>query len=120
ITMGMSVSSAGASSAYAMGALQQRRQSFQALEQSLQNGDLAGAQKAFSALDPNGSNNGKLSQLAQALQSGNLSAAQQAFAAMRSGHHHGHHHGGAGQLQGASSASQTSPPGVGTAVNLFA
>jgi hypothetical protein len=75
---------------------QQRRSDFQQLAQSLQSGDLAGAQQAFNALvslqssnqGANGSSaaqsNSQLSQdfnaIGQALQNGDLAGAQQAFA----------------------------------------
>ncbi|HUK25211.1 MAG TPA: hypothetical protein VLV49_11570 [Terriglobales bacterium] len=78
---------------------QQRRTDFQQLAQSLQSGDLAGAQQAFSALaslisssqNPNsssaGQNNSQLAQdfnaIGQALQNGDLAGAQQAFAAFK-------------------------------------
>jgi DNA-binding FadR family transcriptional regulator len=104
--MGMSISSASASSVYQSSGtsnLQQRRQEFQALGQALKAGDLAGAQKAFAALNPNASSStqptqsaqsssNNFSQLAQALQSGDLAGAQKAFAAITSSHGHGHHH----------------------------
>jgi len=84
------------------------------LGQALQSGDLAGAQKAFAALQANApqgaasqaqgaaASNGQgsssqnpMSALASALQSGNLAAAQQAFSQIQQtqGHHHHHHHG---------------------------
>ena len=83
------------------------------LGQALQSGDLAGAQKAFAALQANApqgpasqvqgaaTSNGQgsatqnpMSALASALQSGNLAAAQQAFSQIQQtqGHHHHHHH----------------------------
>ncbi len=85
------------------------------LGQALQSGDLAGAQKAFAALQAkapqgaasqaqgaaasNGQGNSSqnpMSALASALQSGNLAAAQQAFSQIQQtqGHHHHHHHHG--------------------------
>jgi hypothetical protein len=83
------------------------------LGQALQKGDLAGAQKAFAALQANApqgasqaqgaatqngqgsSSQNPLNTLASALQSGNLAAAQQAFSQVQQaqGHHHHHHHG---------------------------
>ena len=83
------------------------------LGQALQSGDLAGAQKAFAALQANApqgpasqvqgaaTSNGQgsatqnpMSALASALQSGNLAAAQKAFSQIQQtqGHHHHHHH----------------------------
>ena len=95
------------------------------LGQALQSGDLAGAQKAFAALQANApqgpasqvqgaaTSNGQgsatqnpMSALASALQSGNLAAAQQAFSQIQQtqGHHHHHHHHGS---QSSSSAPAT-------------
>jgi len=76
------------------------------LGQALQKGDLAGAQKAFAALQANApqgapaqngqgsSSQNPVSALASALQSGNLAAAQKAFSQIQQtqGHHHHHHH----------------------------
>jgi DNA-binding FadR family transcriptional regulator len=118
--MGMSINSANVSNAYQSSGpsnLQQRRQEFQALGQALQSGDLAGAQQAFAALNPNASSstqstqsNSNVSQLAQALQSGDLAGAQKAFAAMRSHGHHHHH-----QASMPSTASTpAAPPANGT------
>ena len=93
----------------------QRKQYFNQLNQALQSGDLAGAQKAYSSLQqltPGGNQNSgstagangansiqsDFSALGQALQSGDLSGAQKAFTqvqqgmqAGRAGHHHHHH-----------------------------
>jgi hypothetical protein len=101
------------------------------LGQALQAGDLAGAQKAFAALQANapqgaasqaqgaaaqngqgGSSQNPLSALASALQSGNLAAAQQAFSQVQQtqGHHHHHHHGS----QSSSSTSTAAPSDAAT------
>lgn len=88
----------------------QMKQAWQQLSESLQSGDLAGAQTAFATItslqqQTSGSashtNNSQLSKdmqsLGQALQSGNLSAAQSAFAAVQNdlkSTHGRHHHGG--------------------------
>ena len=88
----------------------QRRQDFQQIAQSLQSGDLSGAQKAFDdfeKLTPNAAK-GPLSNdfkaLGSALQTGDLGAAQQAFSQLQDDikntqqtaaplqPHHGHHH----------------------------
>ncbi len=69
---------------------QQRAQSFRALDQALQSGDLAGAQKAFAGIQqpgtaskaPQGLQN-DFAALSSALQSGDLSAAQKAFATLQ-------------------------------------
>ncbi len=95
------------------------------LGQALQSGDLAGAQKAFAALQANApqgpasqvqgastssgqgsATQNPMSALASALQSGNLAAAQQAFSQIQQtqGHHHHHHHHGS---QSSSSAPAT-------------
>ena len=128
--MGMSISSAGASSAYQSSGtnnLQQRRQEFQALGQALQSGDLQGAQKALAALTPNASpstqstsstqsSSNNFSQLVQALQSGDLAGAQQAFAAISSHGHHHHH-----QASTPSTASTPAATGtVGSNINVAA
>ncbi len=115
---------------------QQLQANVKQLAQSLQGGDLAGAQQAYSSLQQTlGSGasssanplNKDLSSLGQALQSGNLSNAQQAFAQLgqdaqattgKSGggkahgahHHHAHGGGGAkasGQSVSAGSVSST-------------
>jgi hypothetical protein len=85
-------------------------QDFGQLVSSLNSGDLAGAQQAYSALsqlqssgqgssaNPNSPVSQALSQIGQALQSGNLPGAQQALSSLQqskgSHHSHGHHHGG--------------------------
>jgi hypothetical protein len=95
--------------------IKQRRGDFLALQESLQSGDLAGAQQAFATLkqdiqaarqaqggEPNGAQTQRrndVQSLAQALQSGNLAGAQKAFAALQQDvqqirqaydHHHQH------------------------------
>ena len=130
--MGMSIRSAGIASAYQNSGtsnLQQRRQEFQALGQALQSGDLAGAQKAFAALNPTASNstqsaqpaqsNSNISQLAQALQSGDLAGAQKAFAAMQSQGHHHHQHASSTPASTATPA-QASTSTVGSNINVTA
>jgi hypothetical protein len=134
--MNMSVSSTGSSNSsqnVISNNWQQRRQSFDALSQALQSGDLAGAQQAFSSLsstfpagitnDPNS----PLAKLGQALKSGNLSAAQSAFAEMRGhkGHHaHHHHHAAAAQSTDPNQInSDSSNPGsteglIGSKINI--
>ena len=73
---------------------QQQRQNMSQLSESLQAGDLAGAQKVFSTISANSSKatdpNSPLGKIGQALQTGDLQGAQQAFTAMRSGGHHHH------------------------------
>lgn len=70
--------------------MQQVKNDFDQLQQSLQSGNLSAAQQAFAALQqdaPQGTNNPLQSQinaLGQALQSGNLSAARQAFSSLQS------------------------------------
>ncbi|HVT12767.1 MAG TPA: hypothetical protein VHE55_10910 [Fimbriimonadaceae bacterium] len=67
-------------------------QNFKALSSALQSGDLAGAQKAFSALQANAPKKASAQNnpaakdfdaLGQALQSGDLGAAQKAFATIQ-------------------------------------
>ncbi len=107
---------------------------FQNLMQSLQSGNLSGAQQAFAALTQemgSSSQTGSsasagstfsqdLSAVGQALQSGNMSAAQQAFAKLQqdaqgaggvSGHHY-HHHRGPQPMGPASTASGSAASGV--------
>jgi soluble cytochrome b562 len=86
--------------------LQKFRQQFMQLAQSLQSGDLSGAQQAYSALSqlqgnsqPQSNANDPFSQalskIGQALQSGDLKSAQQALSALlqqtKARHHHHHH-----------------------------
>jgi hypothetical protein len=113
---------------------QQRRQSFDALSQALQSGDLGAAQQAFSSLSstfpPGITNdpNSPLAKLGQALKSGDLSAAQSAFAEIRGhkGHraHHHHHHAAASQsTDPGQTNSATSNPGsteglIGSNINI--
>ena len=112
---------------------QQRRQSFDALSQALQSGDMTAAQQAFSSLsstfpagitnDPNS----PLAKLGQALKSGDLSAAQSAFAEIRGhkGHraHHHHHHAAAQSTDPNQTNPATSNPGsteglIGSNINI--
>jgi hypothetical protein len=103
------------------GFYQQRQADLQQLGQALQSGDLAGAQKAFNAIqtlgqggpfanaDPfrNNQREQAFSAIGQALQSGDLAGAQQAFAALQS------------TLHGHSQAANTSSsPGPAVVVNL--
>ena len=71
---------------------QQRQQGMKDLFSSLQSGNLASAQKAFSGIQNNaGSGNSALAKVGDALQAGDLAGAQQAAKAMhagRGGHHH--------------------------------
>ena len=99
---------------------QQVMNDFSQVGQSLQSGDLAGAQKAFATLQEDMQNVGQsqsgqsqssqqqsaLDQLGQALQSGDLAGAQQAFAALKTSHHH-HHSGGTQGTGGDSGGSST-------------
>jgi hypothetical protein len=115
----------------------QRKSLFDQLGKALQSGDLAGAQKAFTALQaispqppPSQDAQGNSTQspfaaLATALQSGDLAGAQQAFAQIQQtqGHHHHHHH----ASQSATTATSTTPTttditinGSGNTINLTA
>ena len=90
----MTASSIDSSSSSNVAALQSKMQqakvNFDKLVQSLQSGNLAGAQQAFAALQqnaPQGQTNPlqkRIDALGQALQSGNLAAAQQALSALQS------------------------------------
>jgi hypothetical protein len=107
---------------------QQVMNDFSQVGQSLQSGDLAGAQKAFATLQEDMQNVGQsqsgqssqqqsaLEQLGQALQSGDLAGAQQAFAALKTSHHHHHHSGGAQGTSGDSGGSST----IGNDLNTLA
>ena len=96
--MGMPISSVASGNAtqqlHGAGAWQQRRQSFDALSQALQSGNVNAAKDAFSSLSktfpPGVANNpnSPLSKLGQALQTGNLSAAQTVFSTMHGRHYH--------------------------------
>lgn len=135
----MTVGSINSSSSSNLAALQSRLQQAQAnlatLAQSLQAGNLAGAQQAFAALQQNappGQNNPLQKQLAavgQALQSGNLAAAQQAFAALQSagqapggqgGHSRGAGAGGGGGSGGAGGSSSSSSKTIVTETSTTA
>ncbi len=120
---------------------QQNQQNFQALAVALQNGDLAGAQTAFSALATNkpdfasvlaasggpqagagtGGSSAAMTQLGQALGSGNLSQAQAAFQTLASNrsHHHHHHHGGAGSTIASAASNATSAPSTAGSAQLI-
>ncbi len=110
----------------------QGRQDFQALAQSLQNGDLTGAQKAFAAFQQdmgnspigqqlNNSNqiSTDIQALSQSLNANDLSGAQKAFNQLQqdmqslqvgqAGRHHHHHHHNA-----AASQTTTDPTGTST------
>jgi outer membrane protein assembly factor BamD (BamD/ComL family) len=107
---------------------------FKQLAESLQNGDLSGAQAAYQALQQNapaGANssansNSPFAALGAALQSGNLQDAQTAFSQMQAAHkggHHHHHGGGAAPTQSATTATPTqtqalAPEGAGTELDV--
>ena len=111
----MSIAAVGSSStdqtAEISAQFKQRRLDFQALSKALKSNDLAGAQKAFAALQqdaPTNANNplsSDIASLGSALQSGDLAGAQKAYATLQQdaqklhGQHHHHHHG-----QGAATA----------------
>ncbi|HVB38525.1 MAG TPA: hypothetical protein VND92_08300 [Vicinamibacterales bacterium] len=126
------MSTAGISSAGTLNPLytqttnaQQRRNLFQQLAQSLQSGNLAQAQQAYTSLVQNqpagASSNGPIAQdlqtVGQALQSNDLQGAQQAFAKLQTdfqavrGHHH-HHHGGGQNATNQAAGSNTSLSGT--------
>ena len=119
--MGMRASGASmASNSASMAQWQQRQQDFKDLFSSLKAGDLAGAQKAMTALNPSGqSGNGPMAAIFKALQSGDLQGAQQAAQTM-----HHHHH--AGNESVANTVSNPSPSissvlsGLGGTVNTTA
>jgi hypothetical protein len=129
-------------------------QDFAALAQALQQGDLAGAQQAFSTLSQDvpwvgrvassqsaassstsgnatgtGPVTSAIQNLASALQSGDLAGAQKAFAALQQahgggGHHHGHHHHSDSQASSTTTTPTTPTPAVtattGSAVDTLA
>jgi hypothetical protein len=120
----------------------QVKNDWQQLGQALQSGDLAGARKAFAALQkdapppPQGaaspaglgsSTQDPFAALAKALQSGDLAGAQQAFSQLQQarGHHH-HHHGAQSAASTSTAPSPVTPPAPasagasGTQVNLTA
>ena len=93
--MGMRIASsgsAGVSQSSAVNNWQQNQQNFKALTSALQSGDLASAQKAFSALtagkSPNSDSNSPLAKIGQALQNGDLAGAQKAAQSIQGKHHH--------------------------------
>jgi hypothetical protein len=118
------------------------RQQFLQLANSLNSGDLSGAQQAYASLtqtqqqgntqiDPNSPFGKALTQIGQALQSGDLSGAQQALSSLKQqgtqgAHHHHHHRQGSSSTTtsnssttSATSAASTSSA-TGSSVNLTA
>jgi len=130
--MGMPISSASSGAAAQQlrgaGAWQQRKQSFDALSQALQSGDLNAAKEAFSTLSsssPPGTSkdpNSPLAKIAQALQTGDLSAAQSALSSIRGHRHHGGGGGGnGGQPPSISTSSPLATSGsIGRVINVTA
>jgi DNA-binding FadR family transcriptional regulator len=99
---------------------QQRQQNFKDLFSSLKAGDLAGAQKAMSALSPNGQpSSGPMAAIYKALQNGDLQSAQQAAQGM---HHHHHASGGAQPTATTTASTSISAQisGLGSQVNTSA
>ena len=119
---------------------------FKSLVQSLQNGDLSGAQQAYAALQqffststsstsasPTGQTSpisADFQTLGKALQSGDLSSAQQALAKLQQdgqsaiqahgGHHHHHHAAGAGGNQQSQTAQVSPPAQSGSSIDVNA
>ena len=131
----MSVSSVSSGQNVNQAAFQQRKADFTSLQNSLQGGDLTGAQQAFSAFqqDVQGSGNGsklandpKYQTLQTALQNGDLSGAQQAFSALQQdmqahkGHHHGHGGGKPADGDGTAAAPAADASGTNPATDLNA
>ena len=114
--IGSSNSTEQTSAAHA--AFKQMRTDFKALSVAMKNNDLAGAQKAYAAIQkeqsnmPNKDNNPlstDFSNLGSALSSGDMASAQKAFATLQQDGqklHHGHHH--HGQAEGRNSNSSNS------------
>jgi ribosomal protein S20 len=113
----------------------QRREDFSALANALSSGDLAGAQQAFTAVQQDLQQAGKVPQnqaaqattqantigtdldaLSKSLESGDLAGAQSAFATLQKDihkvHHHGHRHSGLALGGLVSGADSSSPTGV--------
>ena len=105
---------------------------FAALLKSINSGDLAGAQQAYSELSQNpaatkGPLGKALQQIGSALQSGDINGAQQTLASLQQqfAAHRGHHHHHGGQSSPPSDASTSSnaaslDPSVGQAVDKTA
>ena len=139
----------GTISTSASSTFQQRASDFKTLAQSLQSGDLSGAQSAFASLQQlagaqsastqasttaSSSTNpiaSDFASLGQALGSGDLSSAQQAFAKLQQdmqgvhgGHHHHHGHGTAqpttAQTGSAPAASAPATSSLGGSVDVSA
>ena len=108
---------------------QQFRTDFEQLSNTLQAGNLAGAQQAYNSLmqdvhgaDQNGKNTtlaSDLASLGQALQSGDLSAAQKAFSTLQQdmqsvgqAHHHRHRHRAVQSSQDPSASGSILPMGL--------
>lgn len=124
----MAVSSISSSSVNSYQPSQQDsfRQQFMQLAKSLNSGDLAGAQQAYTSLtqaqgstqiDPNSPFGQALAQIGKSLQSGDLTGAQQALSALKQqgaqGAHHHHHH-KASSSSGSSSTSNSSSSSTST------
>ena len=120
----MSITAVGSDGAEPTSAMQaafkQLRQDFKALSSAMKNNDLAGAQKAYAAIQldqsglpnkPNDQVSADFANLGSALQSGDMSKAQQAFATLqkdgKSLHHGHHHHGGGGAASPAPATATT-------------
>lgn len=117
----MAVSSITPSTANNTPAPNSIQQQFAELLKSLNSGDLAGAQQAYSALSQSpaatkGPLASALQQIGSALQSGNIADAKQALTSLQQqfAAHRGHHHHGGGSKQ-ADSSSTTAPSATTTA-----
>ena len=114
-------------------AFKQRMSDFKQLGDSLQSGDLAGAQQAFATLQQDAQTTGRpsgadsqadaaMQKLQDSLNSGDLSGARQAFAALKKGHGH-HHHRTSGSTQSTpapSAGAGNTTTGSGGIVNVTA
>jgi hypothetical protein len=109
------------------------RQQFLQLAKSLNSGDLAGAQQAYTSLtqaqgstqiDPNSPFGQALTQIGKSLQSGDITGAQQALSALKQqgaqGAHHHHHHKASSSSSCSTSNSSSSSTNTSEADALFA
>lgn len=98
---------------------QQPQTGLKAVMSALQSGDLAGAQKAFAALNIDTSqlnSNSPMSKLSTALQNGDLSGAQKAAKSMVHHRHHMHASGGGGDSDGDNDQSSSSTTSTDTSL----
>ncbi|HEY4140622.1 MAG TPA: hypothetical protein VGM57_04365 [Pseudolabrys sp.] len=117
----MTISALSNTSANLSPALDDSRQAFGQLINSIKSGDLSAAQDAYATFSqtPGGQNSGPLSQavgqIGSALQSGDLDGAQQALTALQQNAKGAHHHGGHHAKPSGDSSQPAAPPATSDA-----